>query len=239
MLKTLGTIVRGTAAAAEDDLKDRSAMLILDQQIREVAAAVEAGKRSLAVAMIHRDAEARRLARLDAALDDLEARAVAALRGGRGDLAQDAATAILATEADRNAMRGTHASFAAEVAALQQVHADATRRFEALQRGRAVAQAGEAVRRLRAGGHHSGPATASSLADAEATLARLRTRQAGDAAVEAAVGCVERSTSGMSAADAAARLGDAGFGPRDTPALGDVMARLAAKAGTAAPTRDA
>ena len=55
MLKTLGNhrSAERRRCAAEDDLKDRSAMLILDQQIREVAAAVEAGKRSLAVAMIH------------------------------------------------------------------------------------------------------------------------------------------------------------------------------------------
>ena len=239
MLKTFATLFRGAAAAAEEDFADRNALLILDQQVREVTAAVEAGKRSLAVAMVHRDAEARRLGKRDASLADLEGRAVAALQGGREDLAREAAKAILAVEADRDAVREAHAGFTAEVEALQQAHADAVRRLEALQRGRLVGQAAEAVRRLRAGARHDSPATASCLADAEATLARLRTRQARDNAVEAAVTAVEITASGTSAAAVAARLGAEGFGPRTAPALSDVMARLTAKAGMAAPARDA
>lgn len=234
MLKTFATLLRGAAAAEEEALIDRNALLILDQQVRDVIAGVEAGKRALAIAMAHRDAEARRLVKAQAILADLESRAVAALQGGREDLAHEAAAAILAVEADLEAARGTHAGFETEVVAMHRKHGDATRRLAALQRGRSVAQAAEAVRRLRAGSGYGGLAAASCLADAEATLARLRVRQAGESAVEAALEAIGDASAGVTASAVAARLGAEGFGTRTAPALSQVMARLAAKAGTAA-----
>ena len=50
MFKTIVTLMRGAAAAAEETVADRSALLILDQQIRDAAAAIERSKRALAVA---------------------------------------------------------------------------------------------------------------------------------------------------------------------------------------------
>ena len=235
MFKTLVILMRGASAAAEEDLKDRSAIPILDQQIREVAAGVEASKRTLAVAMAQEEAEARRLAGMEASLADLESRAVAALQGQREDLASDAAAAILALGADRDAARAAHSAFHKEVDAMRRAQADAARRLAALQRGRTVAQASEAVRRLRAGRLGANPASASSLAEAEATLARLRSRQAGDAAAEAALDRIEGAATDATASAVATRLGEAGFGPRTAPSLDDVMARLKAKAGASAP----
>jgi hypothetical protein len=40
MFKTVLTLFRGSLAAAEEELEDRSALLILDQQMRDAAAAV-------------------------------------------------------------------------------------------------------------------------------------------------------------------------------------------------------
>jgi phage shock protein A len=78
MFKTLFALVRGAAAAAEGEVIDRSALLILDQQIRDAATAVERGKRALAVAVAHDEAEGKRLEATLARLADLEERAVAA-----------------------------------------------------------------------------------------------------------------------------------------------------------------
>ena len=230
MFKTFATLLRGASAAAEEDLTDRHAIPILDQQIREAAAGIEAGKRSLAIAIAQEEAEARRLTGLESALADLEARAVAALQGRREDLATDAAAAILALGADCDAARAAHAAFRKEVEAMRRAHADAARRLGALRHGRTVAQAAEAVRRLRAGRLGGSPASTSTLADAEATLARLRSRQAGDAAAEAAMDRLDAATADASAGAVATRLGEAGFGPRTAPGLDDVMARLRAKA---------
>src|SRR5229473_566338 len=45
MFKTVLTLFRGSVAAAGEELEDRSALLILDQQMRDAAAAVERSKR--------------------------------------------------------------------------------------------------------------------------------------------------------------------------------------------------
>lgn len=41
MFKTVVTLFRGSVAAADEELEDRTALLILDQQMRDAAAAVE------------------------------------------------------------------------------------------------------------------------------------------------------------------------------------------------------
>ncbi|HEY8564121.1 MAG TPA: PspA/IM30 family protein [Beijerinckiaceae bacterium] len=235
MLKTFKLLLRGAAAAAEEDLVDRNALLILDQQIREVATGIEASKRALALAMAQESAEARRLADAEMRLTDLEARAVAALQGGREDLAGEAAQAIVTLEAERDAARTAHAGLRDEVASLRRAHLDAGRRLDALHRGRRVAQAAEAVRRLRAGRLRDA-GERSTLAEAEATLARLRARQGEDAAADAALDVIEEAAGSASAEAAANKLAAAGFGPRTAPSLDDVMARLRAKAAPSAAT---
>ncbi len=229
MLKTFVTLMRGAAAAAEEEVADRHALLVLDQQIRDAAAAVEGGQRALALAMAGEAGETRRLARLDAEVADLEARAVAALQGGREDLAAAAADALAALAADRDAGRETQAAAAAEVEALRRAVADAGRRLAELRRGRRVAQAAEAVRRLRAGRVRVEPGARGSLADAEATLRRLRERQAEEAAMHAALAVVEAAASG-SAETVAARLGAHGFGRPTRPTAAGVLERLKARA---------
>ena len=87
MLKTLITLIRGAAAAAEEEVVDRSALLILDQQIRDAGAATDRAKRALALAIAQDEAEGKRLERTLSGIADLEQRATEALAGGREDLA--------------------------------------------------------------------------------------------------------------------------------------------------------
>ena len=61
MFKTFVTLVRGAAFRAEEEFADRSALLILDQQIRDSAAGIERAKRALAIAIAQDDAEGKRL----------------------------------------------------------------------------------------------------------------------------------------------------------------------------------
>src|SRR4051812_6585810 len=152
MLKTLVTLARGAAAAAEEEFADRSALLILDQQIRDAAAAIGRSKQALAVAIAQDEAEAKRLETTLARLADLEERAGAALAAGREDLASEAAEAIAVMETDRDAMREARSAFAGEVAHLRKAVADAVHRLTDLERGRRIAQACEAVRRLKTTG---------------------------------------------------------------------------------------
>ncbi len=118
---------------------------------------------------------------------------------------------------------------------MQTAYRDAIGRLAALQRGRSVAQAAEAVRRLRAGARHGNLGAASSLADGEATLARLRTRQCREMAMETALGTIGSVPAEVTASSVAARLGAHGFGAQATSSLEDVMNRLVGKARGAGP----
>ena len=79
MFKTVLTLFRGRVAAAEEELEDRTALLILDQQMRDAAAAVERSKRALALAIAQDQQEGRRLDTTNERIADLEVRATAAL----------------------------------------------------------------------------------------------------------------------------------------------------------------
>jgi phage shock protein A len=126
MLKFLLTLTRGAVAAAEEEAVDRHALLILDQQMRDATAAVERSRRALGVAIAQDQAEAKRLEDTLARISDLETRAVAALNGGREDLATEAAEAIAGLEAERDAIRSARATFAAEIASLKHAVSRAT-----------------------------------------------------------------------------------------------------------------
>mgnify|MGYP005995140585 CR=1 FL=1 len=218
MLTLLRTLARGAAAQACEEAYDRHALLVLNQQIRETAADLERGRRALATAIAGDAAEARRLAEVEGRAADLEIRAVAALAAGREDLAREAAEAIADLEAERDALRAARASFAAEVARLRLVLADATRRQAALERGRRVAAASEAVRRLRPAANGG---ECANLRQAEATLARLQRIQVEAAATDEALAAIETPEDSI-----AERLERAGFGPRTRSSADDVLARL-------------
>lgn len=221
MLRLFRTLARGAAAKAEEDLFDRNALLILDQQIRETRAALERSRQALAASVAGDRAEERRLGEVEARSADLETRAVAALQAGREDLAAEAAEAIAALEAECDAIRSARARFATEVARIRAVVADATRRQAELERGRRIAAAAETARRLRVSPVTRDRAT---LKEAEATLTRLRALQTEADDTEEALREAEPG------ADLAERLEREGFGPSTRPAPSAVLSRLRAQA---------
>src|ERR1043165_5907165 len=232
MLKTIVTLVRGAAFRAEEEFADRSALLILDQQIRDSAAGIERAKRALAVAIAQDEAEGKRLAAALARIAALEERAVAALNGGREELANEAAEAIAVMEADRDSIREARATFAREVAGLKEAVRKSRQRLAERERGRRIAQAAESVRRLKAGSGLATPGGSTALADAEATLRRLREKQAEDAAATTAYEALDNEPKPGAIAD---RLEAAGFGRRTRPTAASVLERLKEKANAPAP----
>jgi len=230
MLKTIVTLFRGAAFRAEEEFADRSALLILDQQIRDAAAGIERAKRALAVAIAQDEAEGKRLETTVSRIADLEERALAALNGHNEELAAEAAEAIAVMEADRDAIREARATFAREIAGLKASVRKSGQRLAELERGRRIALAAESVRRLKTG-HGLGTATgATALADAEATLHRLRERQTEDAAADTAYETFDSNPVGI-----AEKLEAAGFGKRTRPTAASVLDRLKQKAGAPAP----
>jgi phage shock protein A len=231
MLKTIVTLVRGAAFRAEEEFADRSALLILDQQIRDSAAGIERAKRALAIAIAQDEAEGKRLDTTLARIADLEERAVAALSGSREELASEAAEAIAVMEADRDSIREARATFAREIAGLKATVRKSSQRLSELERGRRIAQAAESVRRLKAGSGLATPSGSAALADAEATLRRLRAKQAEDAAAGTAYEALDHEPNPVAIAD---RLEAAGFGKRTRPTAASVLERLKGKAGAPA-----
>jgi phage shock protein A len=226
MFKTVMTLFRGSVAAAGEELEDRSALLILDQQMRDAAAAVERSKRTLALAIAGDQQEGRRLDATNARIADLEVRATAVLDAGREDLAREAAQAIANLEADRDAAMTARTLFASEITRMKRQVANAEARITELDRGRRIARASEAVRALRRGGIEAARPYESTLPEAENTLKRLRERQieiqaAADALIE-----LDAASGPLATAE---RLADQGFGPRLRSTADDVLARLNAK----------
>src|SRR5712672_3049678 len=130
MFKTVLTLFRGSVAAAGEELEDRSALLILDQQMRDASSAVERSKRTLALAIAQDQQEGRRLDATNARIADLELRATAA----------------------RDAAMTARTLFASEITRLKRQVGSAEARITDLDRGRRLARAAEAVRALRRGG---------------------------------------------------------------------------------------
>ena len=223
MFKTVLTLFRGSVAFAEEELEDRTALLILDQQMRDAAAAVERSKRSLALAIAQDQQEGRRLDTTNARIADLEVRTTAALDGGREDLAREGAQAIANLEADRDAAMTARALFATEITRLKRHVLSAEARITELDRGRRIARASEAVRTLRRSGIEAARPYESTLPEAERTLRRLRERQMEAQAADEALFELDAATGPLAAAE---KLAEQGFGPRLKSTADDVLARL-------------
>jgi phage shock protein A len=226
MFKTVLTLFRGSVAAAGEELEDRSALLILDQQMRDAAAAVDRSKRTLALAIAGDQAEGRRLEATNARIADLEVRATAALEGGREDLAREAAQAIANLEADRDSAMTARALFASEITRLKRHVANAEARITELDRGRRLARASESVRALRRSGIEAARPYESTLPEAEATLKRLRERQMDAQAADEALLEIDAASGPLATAE---KLAEQGFGPRMKSTADDVLARLKAR----------
>lgn len=226
MFKTIFTLVRGSVAVADEELLMRNALVILDQQMRDAAANVDRAKRALALAIAQDQQEGRRLEATNARIADLEIRATAALDGNREDLASEAAEAIAALEADRDAAMTARALFASEIARLKRHVANAEARITELDRGRRIARASEAVRNLRKSGIEAASPYESTLPEAENTLRRLRERQLEAQAADEALIEIDAASGPLATAE---KLAAQGFGPRLKSTADDVLARLKAK----------
>jgi len=226
MFKTVLTLFRGSVAAAGEELEDRSALLILDQQMRDASSAVERSKRTLALAIAQDQQEGRRLDTTNTRIADLELRATAALDGGREDLAREAAEAIAGLEADRDAAMTARALFASEITRLKRYVSGAEARITELDRGRRIARAAEAVRAARRGGIEATRPYEATLSEAETTLRRLRERQMESEAADQALLELDAVSGPLTVAE---KLAQQGFGPRMKSTADDVMARLKAR----------
>ncbi len=221
MFKSMVTLMRGRAAAAEEAVADRHALMILDQQMRDGQAGLARLQRAMATALAEEAQETRRQDSTLARIADLEARTRAALASGQDALAHEAAEQIAGLEMERDASQQARTSFAAEIARLRRAVTQTTARLAALDRGRRAARVAEAVRVARQGRMEPAPAHRATLSEAEATLARLREQQT---QAEAANNHLDDIQAPAPSLDD--RLAAAGCGPATRPTAASVLARL-------------
>ncbi|PYF09679.1 phage shock protein A (PspA) family protein [Rhodobacter viridis] len=224
MFKMITTLIRARSADVVEGFSDANALTILRQQLRDAADGLEGAKRAVAVVMAYGEREKGAAARIAAQIADLEARALAALGKGREDLAAEAAQAIAELEAEAAATARAISHYDAETRRLRETVSLAEQRLKALQRGKQIADAAERTQKLR--GTLPDGVTAS-LAEAEATLSRLQSRQDHAEAVEIAMTelCIGTTTE-----TTLSRLAAAGCGAALRPEAAQVLARLREKA---------
>lgn len=174
MFKQILTVIRGRAHVAEEAFADRHALPILAQQIRDAGHGVAAARRAVALAIAQNRIERENADRLADRIADLEARAVIALQTGRDDLATEAATSIARLETELQNARQVQAEFADGIERLRKAVRDSEARLASLRRGERLATARDRTQRLAREVPGNDLET---LADAEATLARLENRQ--------------------------------------------------------------
>jgi len=226
MFKTLVTIIRGANHSAEQKFADRNALLLLDQQIRDATNSLERAKKGLALTTGQDRQEAARIAAAETRIAELEARVTAALQAGDAALAREGAEAIAGLEADRDSYRAAKTLFEPEIQRLRDYVAQAQQRLLNVERGRRIARAAESVRVMRRGGVEGEGPHRATLSEAEATLSRLRDRQAEIRAADETLDDLEAASRPETIAE---KLAAKGFGPRIKTTADDVLARLRAR----------
>ncbi|WP_284163690.1 PspA/IM30 family protein [Frigidibacter sp. SD6-1] len=223
MFNLLVTYFRGARADRTEQLADAIALPVLRQQLRDSAASVETARRAVAVVMAHAEREKKNADRIASQKADLEDRALAALAAGKEALAAEAAQTIAHLEAEHDVALRAIATYETEIANLRAIVSDSELRLRELERGQKLAVATDKTQRLRA---EMPQIATSSLAQAEATLARLQERQAHADATRLAL---NELTTTSNAAMMRDRLAAAGCGAALRPDAQAVLERLKAK----------
>ncbi len=221
MFETLKALISGANAQAEEQMRDRFCIELIDQKIREADASLKHAKVSLAGLIQRERAETRQVSALTARITDLMTRAGDALTAGRDDLAQDAAQAVACMENELAQRKETVARLESRVLQLRQSVEAANRRLLDLKQGAIAARAAKRERDIqkRLGAH---VAQDTAFEEAEALIARVLNRD--DPFEQTQI--LREIDTGLAQGDVADRLAEAGFGPATKSTAADVMARL-------------
>ena len=221
MFETLRTLVAGANARAEEKVRDQFCIELIDQKIREAEASLKSAKYALASLIQRERAETRQVVALEARIADLMTRAKAALEAGREDLATEAAQAVADMENELELRHGTVARLESRILQLRQSVEAANRRLVDLKQGAVAARAAkrEADIQKRLGAH---VARDTAFDEAEALIQRVLNRD--DPFEQSQI--LREIDNGLSRADMADRMAEAGFGPATKSTAADVLSRL-------------
>lgn len=221
MFGTLKTLITGANARAEEKVRDTYSIELIEQKIREAQTGLQAAKATLASLIQRGRAEARQIEVLETRLRDMTNRAKEALKGGRDDLAGEAAQAVAEMENELTLRRETSCRLDTRILRLRQSVEATNRRIIDLKQGavaaKAVRQEQNIQKRL-----NTTLAGQSPIGEAEELIERVLSRD--DPFEQSEI--LKEIDQGLSRENIGDRLADAGFGPATKVTADDVLKRL-------------
>lgn len=196
MFKTLTTLIRATAAEAEEALFDANAVRLLEQRLREAASAFEVAKRELALVMAEETREARAVGILSGRICELEAEAQIAIEKTQEPTAIELAERIAGLEDERTGHEEARRRCGASARRLRASLDETQRLIGELRRGLSVARSSAAVERSRERLSKAHIFSQDAIREAHATLIRVEARQTERADFADALDEVEREIGG-------------------------------------------
>ena len=154
------------------------------QLLRDATVALEKSKQMLALAIGSRATEERELLSLAKRIAEVEECAVSSLQAGDLERAARAAEIIAALQQDLAVRRKAMAKRDADIAHARPLVEQGRCRLNALRRCLEMARVHKALQRAGANGSRASISCSDALREADATLERIRRRQAGDVALE-------------------------------------------------------
>jgi phage shock protein A len=219
------TLFRASAHEAEQAVIDANALRILDQEIRDAAAAVRDATQELTALMAREIQDRRAMEAAAARVVEHERYARKALDNGDETLALEIAGAIADAERDRDRHRDSHDAAGRQIARLRLDIGRASTRIADLKRELAAARSRAAVQRAEGLVARHATGAQSALAAAEETLGRIRELQTDRADRLAAAQQLQAETDGTALKD---KLRVAGITEPATASAQAVLARLKA-----------
>jgi len=221
MMRTLRILARGANARAEEEMQDRYAIELIEQNIRQASNTLKVAKGTLASLIQRQRSEERLIGAVNTRIADMTARATAALEAGNEDLATEAAQAIADMENERVVRQETLDRLDAKVTRMRASIETAQRKLVDLRQGaiaaRAVRSEQNAQSRLR-----TTLTGTSSAAEAEELIAKVLGRD--DPFEQAEI--LQEIEDGLSHDTLTQRMADKGFGPSTKTTAKDVLSRL-------------
>ncbi|WP_120633483.1 PspA/IM30 family protein [Ruegeria sp. EL01] len=221
MFGTLKTLINGANARAEDRLRDTYSIELIDQKIREAEQNLKAAKLSLASLIQKQRNENRQIEGLKSRVEDLMARARQALTDDRQDLVESAAQAVADLENETTLRTQTVDRLETRILQLRHSVQAASRRILDLKQGaisaRAVKREQGLQRRLNR--HLGGD---SPIDEAQSLIERVMNQD--DPFEQSEI--LREIDAGMDHTNLAARMEQAGYGPKTRATAADVLNRL-------------
>lgn len=223
MLGTLKTLITGANARVEEKVRDTYSIELIEQKTREALTGLQAAKATLASLIQRGRAEGRQIEVLEKRAQDMSCRVKDALKGGRHDLAGEAAQAVAEMENELTLRRETASRLETRILRLRQSVEATNRRIIDLKQGamaaKAVRQEQNIQKRL-----NTTLAGQSPINEAEELIERVLSRD--DPFEQSEI--LKEIDQGLNREDIGDRLADAGFGPASKVTADDVLKRLTA-----------